>query len=85
METALPIAALIAAGVAVGRWAEGRDLPVVPAVGTAMALPGRVAGKVAAGGLRVTGTATMLVGAGARQAAGGVERLVDSGESRSRR
>lgn len=84
MDTALPIAALVAAGVAVGRWAEGRDLPVVPQVGTVVALPGRAAVRAASQGLRVAGVSTMLAGAGVRQAAGGLERLVGSGPGSSR-
>jgi hypothetical protein len=85
---ALPVAAAAAAGLVLGRWLEQQEGEALPAIGAAVAVPSRAAGRVAATGLRLTAAAVTLAGdavasAGsvARDAAGHLENLVSDSEA----
>jgi hypothetical protein len=87
---ALPVAAAAAAGLVLGRWLEQQEGSALPALGAAVAVPSRAAGRVAATGMRMTAAAVILAGgavasagSAARDAAGHLENLVADSEPKT--
>ena len=87
---ALPVAAAAAAGLVLGRWLEQQEGSALPALGAAVAVPSRAAGRVAATGMRMTAAAVILAGgavasagSAAREAAGHLENLVADSEPKT--